>query len=153
MRGMFFRQSNDGFDTEVADGFNLIDSVSSEVAALPSGVRGLTWVGDYDKTLCTWEVSDAQISSYVTAHKGDPKVGVVHRGRAVDRRHAAVPQRPAAGEGAQRPDPLDRSRGEDAHGRRLQLGSSDTRSDAGLEGRDRHRRAQPLHVLAELGLP
>jgi len=39
-------------------------------------VKGLTWVGDYDKTTCTWQQSDAQISSYVTAHKGDPKVGV-----------------------------------------------------------------------------
>jgi hypothetical protein len=37
MRGMFFRQSNGGFDSEVADGFNLIDSVPSEVAALPMG--------------------------------------------------------------------------------------------------------------------
>jgi hypothetical protein len=39
-------------------------------------VKGLTWVGDYNKTACTWEQSDAQITSYVQAHVGDPKVGV-----------------------------------------------------------------------------
>jgi hypothetical protein len=76
LRGTFFRQSNGGFDVQVAHGFNLIDSTPGEVAGLPAGVKGLTWVGDYDRSACAWQQSDAQIASYVTAHKGDPKVGV-----------------------------------------------------------------------------
>lgn len=40
LRGMFFRQSNGGFDVQVADGFNLIDSTPSEVSELPAGVKG-----------------------------------------------------------------------------------------------------------------
>jgi hypothetical protein len=73
---MFFRQSNGGFDAEVADGFNLIDSGPGEVAGLSAGVKGLTWVGDYSRTGCTFDQTDAQITAAVRAHIGDPKVGV-----------------------------------------------------------------------------
>jgi hypothetical protein len=76
MRGVFFRQSDGGFDKQVRIGFNLIDSSPGEVADLPAGAKGLTWVGDYGRQSCTWERSDAQIASSVQAHVGDPKVGV-----------------------------------------------------------------------------
>jgi acid phosphatase type 7 len=76
LRGMFFRQSNGGFDVEVSKGFNLIDSSPGEVDSLPSGVKGFTWIGDYNKTTCQWDNSDAQIRTWVSAHIGDPKVGV-----------------------------------------------------------------------------
>jgi len=76
LRGMFFRQSDGGFSNIVSLGFNLIDSSPSEVSGLPAGVKGLTWVGDYDKNACTWQQSDSQITSYVSAHVGDPKVAV-----------------------------------------------------------------------------
>jgi hypothetical protein len=76
LRGVFFRQSDGNFDVEVAHGFNLIDSNPGEVSELPAGVKALTWVGDYDKTNCTWQSSDAQLTTWVTAHKDDPQVGV-----------------------------------------------------------------------------
>src|SRR5215211_1739356 len=56
-------------------GWNLID-VSSKSAAdqLPSVARALVWVGDYDNTKCTWEVSDTSLKSQVIAGVGDPKI-------------------------------------------------------------------------------
>jgi hypothetical protein len=76
LRGTFFRQTDGGYDVIASKGFNLIDSGPGEVDALAGGLRGLTWVGDYDKNNCTWQKSDAEIRSDVQAHVGDPKVGV-----------------------------------------------------------------------------
>jgi chitodextrinase len=56
-------------------GVNLIDTGSQWSAdQLPAGLRGMVWVGDYDNTTCSWEVSDSSLSSTVTAAKGDAKV-------------------------------------------------------------------------------
>jgi hypothetical protein len=57
-----------------AAGWNLIDVGSKAAAdALPRGVRGLVWVGDYDNSSCSWELSDAALQQE-TAGGGDPKV-------------------------------------------------------------------------------
>jgi hypothetical protein len=57
-------------------GFNLLDVDAKALAdALPSGTRGLYWLGDYlNAPTCDWEKSDATISAKVQAAKGDPKV-------------------------------------------------------------------------------
>jgi len=56
-------------------GWNLLD-VSSRSAAdrLPPKTRGLVWLGDYDNSSCTWEVSDAKLRSDVPAMARDAKV-------------------------------------------------------------------------------
>ena len=56
-------------------GATMIDVGSKSSAdALPAGLQGMVWVGDYDNTTCSWETSDAALSSTVTAALGDPKV-------------------------------------------------------------------------------
>lgn len=72
LRGVYDRMLAD----EANAGFNLIDSTPSTVGYLPSGLRGLVWVGDYDNLTCTFEESDSQLQSDVTTHMGDSKVGV-----------------------------------------------------------------------------
>jgi hypothetical protein len=72
---MYDRQADGGFSTIAAAGINLIDSGPGTVDDLTAGLKGMVWVGDYSSS-CTWEVSDAQLRSYVTAHIADPKVGV-----------------------------------------------------------------------------
>ncbi len=58
-----------------ANGFNVLDVTSQALAdLLPAGTRGLVWVGDYDNTSCSWEVSDAALRSELTAEPGDAKV-------------------------------------------------------------------------------
>jgi hypothetical protein len=56
-------------------GWNLLD-VSSRSAAdrLPPKTRGLVWLGDYDNSSCTWEVSDAELRRDVPEMAHDPKV-------------------------------------------------------------------------------
>jgi len=58
-----------------ANGWNLID-VGSKAAAdvLPRGTRGLVWVGDYDNSSCSWEISDSTVTSEVQRMVGDPKI-------------------------------------------------------------------------------
>jgi hypothetical protein len=57
-----------------AAGWNLIDVGSKAAAdALPRGTRGLVWVGDYDNSTCSWELSDAALQRE-TAGGGDAKV-------------------------------------------------------------------------------
>jgi hypothetical protein len=56
-------------------GWNLIDvSSKGEVDALPSGTRGLVWVGDWNNATCRWEISDARLKSKVASMVGDRKV-------------------------------------------------------------------------------
>jgi hypothetical protein len=56
-------------------GFNLLDVSSKSAAdALPVGTQGLIWVGDYDNTSCSWEQSDAIVSSLAASTVGDSKV-------------------------------------------------------------------------------
>ncbi len=56
-------------------GWNLLDVSSKEEAdALPGGVRGLVWVGDYDNTSCSWQVSDTELEQRLAGTAGDPKI-------------------------------------------------------------------------------
>ena len=57
-------------------GFNLADvgADRTTIDGLPAGVRALVWVGDYDKTACGWEISDAKLATLLRPLDGDPKV-------------------------------------------------------------------------------
>jgi len=61
--------------TAVSHGWNLID-VGSQWSAdrLPRGAKGLVWVGDYDNSSCSWQVSDPSLESHVRAAVADAKV-------------------------------------------------------------------------------
>jgi hypothetical protein len=72
---MYDREADGGFGHIAADGFNLIDSGPGDVDDLTGSLKGLVWVGDYDNSTCSWEVSDADLTSIVRAHASDPKVG------------------------------------------------------------------------------
>jgi acid phosphatase len=75
LRGMYMRDlSSTGFSDEAANGFNLIDSAPGTADYLTGNLQGLVWVGNYNNTTCSWSVSDSTLASYVTAHKGDPKI-------------------------------------------------------------------------------
>jgi len=71
-----FMYSSDSDPATVAsDGWNLIDTGSQWTAdRTPAGTQGLVWVGDYDNSTCSWQVSDTSLSATVSAAKGDPKV-------------------------------------------------------------------------------
>lgn len=59
----------------VSSGWNLIDVGSKSSAdQLPAGAKGLIWVGDYDNSSCSWEMTDAALKSQVAEAVGDPKV-------------------------------------------------------------------------------
>jgi IPT/TIG domain len=61
--------------TTASYGWNLADvGGKSEADALPAGMKGLVWVGDYDNTTCDWQVSDASLSATVQKMVGDPHV-------------------------------------------------------------------------------
>lgn len=56
-------------------GVTLIDVGSrSSADALPTALRGMVWIGDYDNTSCAWQVDDATVMTKVTAAAGDAKV-------------------------------------------------------------------------------
>src|SRR5204862_1573649 len=56
-------------------GWNLIDVDSkSEADNLPSGARALIWLGDYDNSACSWELSDTQLRGELASMAPDPKV-------------------------------------------------------------------------------
>ena len=58
-----------------SDGWNLLDvSSKAEADSLPRGTRGLVWVGDYDNTTCSWQVSDAELESRLQGVAGDAKI-------------------------------------------------------------------------------
>ena len=65
-----------GSDTSVAqDGWNLYDVSSKTVAdALPAGAQALYWLGDYDNSTCSWQVSDSTVSTTVQRMVGDSKI-------------------------------------------------------------------------------
>jgi chitodextrinase len=67
---------NSGSDPAIAqNGWNLIDVSSKSVAdALPSGARALYWVGDYDNSTCSWQISDSAVTSDVQRMVGDAKI-------------------------------------------------------------------------------
>jgi hypothetical protein len=67
---------NSGSDPAVSvNGWNLYDvSFKSAADALPAGTQGLIWVGDYDNRSCSWEVSDAALTTKVQGMVGDGKV-------------------------------------------------------------------------------
>jgi hypothetical protein len=70
--------SGSGQAAAAAYGWNLLDVGSRDEAdALPRGTRGLVWVGDYDNTTCSWEVSDADVARRLAGAAGDPKVAGV----------------------------------------------------------------------------
>ena len=74
LRFRYIYNSDSAAAAVAAHGWNLIDVGSrSEADALPGGTRGLVWVGDYDNSNCSWELSDAALQSEV-AGGGDPKV-------------------------------------------------------------------------------
>jgi hypothetical protein len=56
-------------------GWNLLDvSSRSEADRLPPKTRGLVWLGDYDNSSCTWEVSGAELRRDLPEMARDPKV-------------------------------------------------------------------------------
>jgi chitodextrinase len=67
---------NSGSDTAIAqDGWNLYDVSSKSVAdALPAGTQSLYWVGDYNNSTCSWEMSDSAVTSEVQQMVGDSKI-------------------------------------------------------------------------------
>ena len=47
-------------------GWNLADVGGKSAAdALPAGMKGLVWVGDYDNSTCNWQMSDATLTTKV----------------------------------------------------------------------------------------
>jgi hypothetical protein len=56
-------------------GWNLADVGGKSAAdALPAGMKGLVWVGDYDNSTCNWQMSDATLTTKVKSMVGDPHV-------------------------------------------------------------------------------
>jgi hypothetical protein len=73
---MYDREADGGFSHIAGLGFNLIDSGTGDFDDLTGSLKGMVWVGDYDNATCSWQMSDADLLSVVTAHRDDPKVGV-----------------------------------------------------------------------------
>jgi acid phosphatase len=75
LRGVYDRDlSSSGFSDEAQVGFDLIDSTPSNVDDLTGGLRGLVWVGAYDNSTCSWQVSDSELANDVAQHFGDSRV-------------------------------------------------------------------------------
>ena len=61
--------------TTASYGWNLADVGGKSAAdALPAGMQGLVWVGDYDNSTCSWQVSDATLTTKVQSMVGDAHV-------------------------------------------------------------------------------
>jgi hypothetical protein len=79
IRGVYDRdRSSTGFSNEAAIGFNYIDSgpYRDEMRALAAHhLKGLIWLGGYDKSTCRFSESDGWVRSHVSAIAGSPAVG------------------------------------------------------------------------------
>jgi PKD repeat protein len=68
----------DGHDATTASAgrWNLLDVGLSTIGNVPSGsgLAGMVWLGDFDKTTCSFAVSDSTVTSVVSLHKGDARV-------------------------------------------------------------------------------
>ncbi|HEU5309319.1 MAG TPA: PKD domain-containing protein, partial [Acidimicrobiia bacterium] len=68
----------DGHDATTASAgrWNLLDVGLSTIGNVPSGsgLAGMVWLGDFDKTTCSFAVSDSTVTSAVSLHKGDARV-------------------------------------------------------------------------------
>lgn len=68
-------ENGNAASTTASYGWNLADvGGKSEADALPTGMKGLVWVGDYDNSTCGWQVSDASLTATVQKMVGDPHV-------------------------------------------------------------------------------
>ena len=67
---------NSGSDPAIAqNGWNLYDVSSKTTAdALPAGTSALYWLGDYDNSSCSWQVSDSTVTTTVQRMVGDAKI-------------------------------------------------------------------------------
>ena len=74
-RARYMIDSGSSAATVASYGWNLLD-VSSKAAAdrLPSRTKGLVWLGDYDNSSCSWEVSAADLRIDVRGMAHDPKI-------------------------------------------------------------------------------
>ncbi len=61
-------------DVAAADrGFNLLDVSPGSLDELPAGTRAMVWLGDL-RDGCAWDMSDDEVSAFVAAHRGDPRI-------------------------------------------------------------------------------
>jgi hypothetical protein len=69
-----------GFDHLVSAHCNVIDrpAFREDLDALPSGVKGMVWVGNYDNSICDWQKSDDWIRSHLAAIKGHPAIAMYY---------------------------------------------------------------------------
>jgi len=77
VRGCYGKDSSpSGFDHIVQTGFGVIDRAAypADLEALPSGVKGLVWLGGYDNDHCVWEHSNQWIRSRVRAIAQHPVI-------------------------------------------------------------------------------
>jgi PKD repeat protein len=65
-----------GHDAGAASGygFNLLDVGPSTIGNVQPGVQAIVWVGDFNKSTCAFDVSDATLAGIVAALAGDPRV-------------------------------------------------------------------------------
>ena len=60
-------------------GFNLADvSTQSALRALPDGMKGIYWLGNGYNLVCSWQLSDRQITDTVMAIKDNPKFSGIY---------------------------------------------------------------------------
>jgi hypothetical protein len=60
-------------------GFNLADvSTQSALRALPEGMKGVYWLGNGYNLVCSWQLSDRQITDTVMAIKDNPKFSGIY---------------------------------------------------------------------------
>jgi hypothetical protein len=60
-------------------GYDYMDVSSKSVMdALPAGTKGVFWIGNGYNSACSWDLSDSQVSSIVSANVGDPKFSGIY---------------------------------------------------------------------------
>lgn len=70
---------HDDYTDAVAVGFDLMDVSSKSVMdSLPSGARGLFWIGNYSNTTCAFSLSDSQVATIADRNRGDPKFSGIY---------------------------------------------------------------------------